>query len=365
MNVMVWPGGQVFLCGGLVGQTALITPETPNANPPMTIAFFSCHPYEQPFLEAANQNDRHQLRFLPQSLTPDTVSLAAGCQAVCVFVNDQLTRPVLQGLAGLGIGLVALRCTGYNQVDILAARELGIRVLRVPAYSPHAVAEHAVALLLSLNRKTYLAYQRTSQHNFTLNGLMGFDLYGKRVGVIGTGKIGAAFARIMLGFGCHVLAHDKVQSAVLQQLGVAFVPLDELLEKSDVVSLHCPLLPETHHLINAPALARMKSGAILINTSRGGLLDTPAVLTALQTGQLGALGVDVYELEDEFFFADWSAQFLPDADLAVLTHLPNVLVTAHQGFFTREAMEQIARTTLNNLTFLEQNQVPHDNSLLV
>lgn len=331
----------------------------------MTIAFFSCQPYEQPFLEAANGNHRHQLLFLPQALTTDTVSLAAGCLAVCVFVNDQLTRPVLQSLFNFGIRFVALRCTGYNQVDIGAARELGIHILRVPAYSPHAVAEHAVALLLSLNRKTHLAYQRTKTNNFTLDGLIGFDLYGKRVGVIGTGKIGAAFARIMLGFGCHVLAYDKVKSVGLQELGVEYVPLDDLLTHADVISLHCPLLPETHHLIDAPALARMKPGAYLINTSRGGLLDTPAVLTALQTGQLGALGIDVYELEDEFFFADWSDKPLPDADLNALTHLSNVLVTAHQGFFTREAMEQIARTTLSNLTFLAQNHLPQDNSLLI
>lgn len=291
------------------------------------------------------------------------VSLAAGCPAVCVFVNDQLTRPVLQGLADLGIRLVALRCTGYNQADVLAALELDIRIVRVPTYSPHAVAEHALALLL--NRKTYLAYQRTKNNNFTLDGLIGFDRYGKRVGVIGTGKTGAAFARVMLGFGCHVLAYDKVKSAVLQALGVEDVSMDELLALSDIVSLRCPLLPQTQHLIDAPALARMKPGAYLINISRGGLLDTPAVLTALQTGQLGALGVDVYELEDDFFFADWSNKPQPDADLNALTHLPNVLVTAHQGFFTREAMAQIARTTLNNLTFLEQNHLPQDNSLLV
>lgn len=319
----------------------------------MTIAFFSCQPYEQPFLEAANSNHRHQLTFLPQSLTPETASLAAGHQAICVFVNDQLSRPALQALAAQGIKLVALRCTGYNQVDITTARELGIRILRVPTYSPHSVAEHAVALLTSLNRKTYLAYQRTKANNFTLGGLMGFDLYGKQVGVIGTGKIGAAFARIMLGFGCHVLAYDKMPATALQQLGVTYCPLDELLEKADVVSLHCPLTPETHHLIDAPALARMKPGAYLINTSRGGLLDTPAVLDALNRGHLGALGVDVYELEDGFFFADWSDRDLPDANLNALTHLPNVLVTAHQGFFTREAMEQIAHTTLNNLTFAE------------
>ena len=331
----------------------------------MTIAFFSCHPYEQPFLDAANGNARHQLRFLPQPLTPETVALATDCTAVCVFVNDALTRPTLQALADHHIRLVALRCTGYNQVDVPTARELGIRILRVPTYSPYAVAEHAVALLLALNRKTHLAYQRTKANNFTLDGLMGFDLYGKRIGVIGTGKIGAAFARIMLGFGCHVLGYDKLQSAVLQELGVEYRPLNEVLAMADVISLHCPLLPETHHLIDAPALARMKPGAYLINTSRGGLLDTPAVLDALQTGQLGALGIDVYELEDEFFFADWSAKPLPDGDLDALTHAPNVLVTAHQGFFTREAMEQIARTTLNNLTFLEQNQLPPDSSVVV
>jgi D-lactate dehydrogenase len=331
----------------------------------MNIAFFSCQAYEQPFLEAANGNDRHQLTFLPQPLTPETVSLAAGCQAVCVFVNDALTRPALQALASHHIRLVALRCTGYNQVDIQTARELGIRILRVPTYSPHAVAEHAVALLLTLNRKTHLAYQRTKVNNFTLDGLMGFDLYGKRIGVIGTGKIGSAFARIMLGFGCHVLAYDKVRSAALQKLGVDYLSLNEVLTLSDVVSLHCPLMPDTHHLIDASALARMKPGAYLVNTSRGGLLDTSAVLNALQTAHLGALGIDVYEQEDEFFFADWSAKPMPDADLNTLTHAPNVLVTAHQGFFTREAMTQIARTTLNNLTFPEQNQLPSDNSLLV
>lgn len=326
----------------------------------MHIAFFSCQPYEQPFLEAANANHRHELTFLSQPLTPETVHLARGQRAICVFVNDQLTRPVLQALAQEGIRLIALRCTGYNQVDVQTARQLGIRILRVPSYSPHSVAEHAVALLLSLNRKTYLAYQRTKDNNFTLDGLIGFDLYGKTVGVIGTGKIGAAFARIMLGFGCHVLAHDKMHSAALQQLCVTYVSMEELLTQADVVSLHCPLMPETHHLIDAAALARMKPGAYLINTSRGGLLDTPAVLAALESGHLGALGIDVYEGEDDFFFADWSDKPLPDADLNTLTHLPNVLVTAHQGFFTREAMEQIAHTTLNNLTYLEQGRLPED-----
>lgn len=326
----------------------------------MTIAFFSCQPYEQPFLEAANGNHRHQLTFLTEALTPETVLLAAGHQAVCVFVNDHLTRPTLQALADQHIRLVALRCTGYNQVDQVAARELGIRILRVPTYSPHSVAEHAVTLLMTLNRKTHLAYERTTQHDFTLDGLMGFDLYGKRVGVIGTGKIGQAFARIMLGFGCRVLAYDKVKSAVLQQLGVDYLPLNELLSEADAISLHCPLIPETHHLIDAAALAQMKPGAYLINTSRGGLLDTPAVLAALASGHLGALGIDVYEQEDEFFFSDWSDKPLPDADLNTLTNSPNVLVTSHQGFLTREAMEQIAQTTLNNLTYLEQERLPAD-----
>jgi D-lactate dehydrogenase len=326
----------------------------------MNIAFFSCQPYEQPFLEAANGNHRHQLTFLPDTLTPETVSQAAGHRAICVFVHDQLNRPVLQALAQLGIRLIALRCTGYNQVDIQTAKELGIRILRVPAYSPHSVAEHAVALLMSLNRKTYLAYQRTKDNNFTLDGLMGFDLYGKRVGVVGTGKIGAAFAHILIGFGCQVVAYDKIESAALKQLGVTYVPLEQLLKEADVVSLHCPLTPETNHLIDAAALAKLKPGAYLINTSRGGLLDTPAVIEALQSGHLGALGIDVYELEDDYFFADWSGKEMPDADLNTLTHLPNVLVTSHQGFFTREAMEQIAHTTLNNLTYLEQERLPDD-----
>ncbi|GAB2515510.1 2-hydroxyacid dehydrogenase [Spirosoma aerophilum] len=326
----------------------------------MKIAFFSCHPYEQSFLESANRNERHQLTFLSDMLTPETAHLAAGHQAICVFVNDQLTKLTLETLAGLGIHLVALRCTGYNQVDVPTARRLGIRVLHVPSYSPHSVAEQALALLMTLNRKTHLAYQRTNQHNFTLDGLMGFDLYGKRVGVIGTGKIGRAFARIMLGLGCQVLACDKVPSPMLTQLGVTYLPLPDLLAESDVVSLHCPLTPETHHLIDAAALACMKPGAYLINTSRGGLLDTPAVLTALRNNRLGALGMDVYELEDTFFHADWSTKALPDADLDALTQLPNVLLTAHQGFFTREAMAQIAHTTLNNLTYLEQQRLPED-----
>ncbi len=326
----------------------------------MKIAFFSCHPYEQSFLEAANANDRHQLTFLTEMLTPETARLAAGHKAICVFVNDQLTRPTLEILAGLGVHLVALRCTGYNRVDVPAARQLGIRILHVPSYSPHSVAEHALTLLMTLNRKTHLAYQRTKENNFTLTGLMGFDLYNKRIGLIGTGKIGRALARILLGFGCHVLAYDRVQSPMLQSLGVLYMSMNELLSASDVVSLHCPLTPETHHLIDAAALAKMKPGSYLINTSRGGLLDTPAVLAALQQGQLGALGLDVYELEDEFFYSDWSAKPLPDADLNALTHLPNVLITAHQGFFTREAMEQIACTTLNNLTYLEQQRLPED-----
>ncbi len=330
------------------------------SQPIMNIVFFSCHQYEVPFLEAANANHRHQLTFLAETLTPETAHLAAGNRAVCVFVNDHLTRPTLQALIKQNIRIVALRCTGVNQVDVSSAKQLGIQILRVPAYSPHAIAEHAVALLMALNRKTYVAYRRTRQNNFTLDGLMGFDLYGKRVGVVGTGKIGSAFTRIMLGFGCHVLAYDNVRSAVLQELGVEYLPFNDLLRESDVVSLHCPLTPETHHLINESALAQMQPGAYLINTSRGGLLDTPAVLTALQTGKLGALGIDVYELEDGFFYADWSAKALPDADLNALTHAPNVLVTAHQGFFTREALEQIAHTTLNNLTYLEQERLPAD-----
>ncbi|GAB4026358.1 2-hydroxyacid dehydrogenase [Spirosoma gilvum] len=320
----------------------------------MKIAFFSYQPYELPFLEAANQSTHHQFTFIRQKLSPETAFLAARHDAICVFVHDQLNAPTLQRLADLGIKLVALRCTGYNQVDIEAARQLGIRVLRVPTYSPHSVAEHTVALLMALNRKTHLAYQRTRKNNFTLDGLLGFDLYGKRVGIVGTGKIGVAFARIMLGFGCHVIAYDQVRSAVLQQLGVEYRPLPELLSASDVVSLHCPLTPETHHLINTDTLSHMKQGAYLLNTSRGGLLDTSAVLTALQAGHLGALGIDVYELEDNFFFADWSEEPLPDAELNTLTHLPNVLVTSHQGFFTAEALSQIAQATINNLTHSEQ-----------
>ncbi|WP_020597673.1 2-hydroxyacid dehydrogenase [Spirosoma panaciterrae] len=325
----------------------------------MKIAFFSYQPFEQPFLESANQATQHQLTFIRQALSPETAILAAGHDAVCVFVHDQLNAPTLHRLADLGIKRVALRCTGYNHVDIDVAQQLGIQVLRVPSYSPHSVAEHAVALLMALNRKIHLAYQRTRKNNFTLDGLLGFDLYGKRIGIIGTGKIGVAFARIMLGFGCHVLAYDKVRSAVLQQLGVEYRTLPELLSASDIVSLHCPLTPETHHLINPDSLGLMKTGAYLLNTSRGGLLDTPAVLNALHSGQLGALGIDVYELEEDFFFADWSEKPLPDSELNTLTHLPNVVVTSHQGFLTAEALAQIAQVTLNNLTHPEQAYLPN------
>ncbi|MBN8824185.1 MULTISPECIES: 2-hydroxyacid dehydrogenase [unclassified Spirosoma] len=320
----------------------------------MKIAFFSYQPFEQPFLESANQATQYQLTFIPQTLSPETAILAAGHDAICVFVHDQLNAPTLQRLADLGIKLVALRCTGYNQVDIETAQQLGIRVLRVPTYSPHSVAEHTVALLMALNRKIHLAYQRTRKNNFTLDGLLGFDLYGKRIGIVGTGKIGVAFARIMLGFGCHVIAYDKIRSAVLQQLGVEYRTLPELLSASDIVSLHCPLTPETHHLINSDSLKLMKTGAYLLNTSRGGLIDTPAVLHALQSGQLGAFGLDVYELEEDYFFADWSEKPLPDSALNTLTHLPNVVVTSHQGFLTEEALSQIAQVTLSNLTHPEQ-----------
>ncbi|WP_128547517.1 2-hydroxyacid dehydrogenase [Larkinella soli] len=318
----------------------------------MKVALFSCRNYDRQFFE--RMNTAHQITYIENPLNPQTVPLAAGSEAVCVFVNDHLDRPTLEALAGLGVRLVALRCAGFNNVDLAAATELNMRVVRVPAYSPHAVAEHAVALLLTLNRKIHRAYNRIRENNFSLEGLLGFDLYGKTIGVIGTGKIGAVFAQIMLGFGCRVIAFDQYENEDLKTAGVGYTDLPTLLRSSDVISLHCPLTPETHHLIDAEALAQTKPGVMLLNTSRGALVDTKAVIRALKTGHLGALALDVYELEENVFFHDLSGQALEDDLLARLMTFPNVLITSHQGFFTHEALEQITRTTLNSITAFER-----------
>ena len=322
----------------------------------MRLTLFSSKPYDRDSFVAANQAHGFELHFLEARLDADTTALASGSAVVCAFVNDDLSAPVLAQLKAGGTRLIALRSAGYNHVDLAAAQALDLPVVRVPAYSPHAVAEHAVALVLALNRRIHRAFNRTREGDFSLHGLTGFDLCGKSVGVIGSGQIGAVFARIMLGFGCGVLLHDPHPDAALEALGARYASVDEVLAASDIVSLHCPLTPSTHHLINRHSLARMKPGAMLINTGRGALVDTPALIDALKCGQLGYLGLDVYEEEAELFFEDRSDQPLQDDVLARLLTFPNVIVTAHQAFLTREALAAIASTTLGNVAAWQAGQ---------
>ncbi|WP_055326388.1 2-hydroxyacid dehydrogenase [Ralstonia solanacearum] len=317
----------------------------------MRILFFSSHRYDEDSFRAAQARGAHgfELVFQRAHLDVHTASLAAGFEVVCPFVNDCLDAGVLAILAAGGTRLIALRSAGFNHVDLAAAQRLGLTVVRVPAYSPHAVAEHAVGMILTLNRRLHRACTRTREGDFSLDGLLGFDLAGKTVGVVGTGQIGQVFARIMAGFGCQLLAFDPFPQPALAALGATYVQLPALLAQSDIVSLHCPLNADTHHLIDASALASMKMGAMLINTSRGGLIDSPALIDALKSGQLGHLGLDVYEEEADLFFEDRSADVLQDDVLARLLTFPNVIVTAHQAFFTREALAGIADTTLANV----------------
>ncbi len=320
----------------------------------MKIAVFSTKPYDQTFLSLANQSFDHELVFLESRLEEQTVQLAQGFSAVCVFVNDMVNRQVLEKLSEQGIRLIALRCAGFNNVDIKAADELGITVVRVPAYSPYAVAEHTVSLMLALNRKIHRAYNRVREGNFSLEGLLGFDLHGKTVGIVGTGKIGTVVAQILTGFGCEVLAYDLSPNPTCEDLGIAYVTLDELLTQSNIVTLHCPLTPETHHLINADSINQMRDGVMLINTSRGAILDTQAVIPALKSGKIGYLGLDVYEEEGDLFFEDLSSQVIQDDVFSRLLTFPNVLITGHQAFFTDNALKNIAETTLDNITAYEK-----------
>lgn len=331
----------------------------------MRVAVFSTKPYDRRFLDAANVSPQHRLTYLDARLTADTAALAHGHDAVCVFVNDQLPAPTLQALSNLGVRLIALRCAGFNNVDLHAAQAAGITVMRVPAYSPHAVAEHTLALMLTLNRRVHRAFNRVREGNFSIDGLLGFDLHGKTAGVIGTGRIGAIVARILQSFGCDVLAYDVMPDASLNDAGVRYVPLDELIRASDIITLHCPLTPQTHHLIDAATLARMKPGTMLVNTSRGGLIDTQAVIHSLKASHLGYVALDVYEEEADVFFEDLSTHFLEDDTLARLLTFPNVLVTSHQAFFTKDAMESIARTTHGNITGFERGQMNAENCVRV
>lgn len=319
----------------------------------MRIAVFSTKKYDRKFLSAANDCHDHSLEFFEARLTKESVPLARGFPAVCIFVNDVMDEAALTDLAQHGLRVVALRCAGFNNVDLVAATKLGIQVVRVPAYSPHAVAEHTIALLLALNRRIHRAFLRVREGNFSLDGLMGFDLHGKTAGIIGTGRIGILVAQILKGFGCKVLTFDVQQSSEVERIGAQSVPLDELISQSDLISLHCPLTPETHHLIDSESIDQMKPGVVLLNTSRGGIVDTDAVIAGLKSGHVGGLAIDVYEEEADLFFEDLSSQVIHDDVFARLLTFPNVLVTGHQAFFTKEAMHQIAATTLSNIAEIE------------
>lgn len=322
----------------------------------MQVDVFSAKPYDDVFLRAAGPD--LVWRFHDCRLSLDTARLAVGADAVCAFVNDDLGAGVLGQLASLGVRLIALRSAGFNHVDLAAARGLGLAVGRVPAYSPHAVAEHTLALILTLNRKTHRAFNRVREGNFALDGLMGFDLHGKVAGIVGTGLIGTVLARILRGFGCEVLAFDPAPSAECVALGVRYVALADLWARCDIITLQCPLTPATHHLVDDAAIDAMKRGVMLVNTSRGAVVNTKAVIRGLKSGKIGALGLDVYEEEGDLFFEDLSHSFIADDVFARLLTFPNVLITGHQGFFTQEALSAIARITVDNIASFARDGVP-------
>jgi D-lactate dehydrogenase len=319
----------------------------------MKVACFSTKSYDKDGFDRLLPEYGHEFTYLELKLDEKTVSLAEGFDAICSFVNDHLDETVLNKLAQMKIKNIVLRCAGYNQVDLKKAAELGIRICRVPAYSPEAVAEHAVALLLTLSRKTHKAYNRVRENNFSLEGLTGFNINGKTVGVIGTGAIGTAFCRIMKGFGCKILAFDLFENKDLKNAGVTYVSLDDLLKQSAIISLHCPLTPETQHLINGKRISLMPEGVVLINTSRGALIET----RALKKRKIGYLGIDVYEQEEHLFFRNLSEEILMDEDIARLMTFPNVLITGHQAFLTKEALAQISKVTLENLNELGKGEI--------
>ncbi len=323
----------------------------------MNITFFSTQAYDKRSFEEHNKGYAFNIKFLDVQLNEQTATLATGADAVCAFVNDRINGAIIRQLTEAGVKVIALRCAGFNNVDLMAAKEYNLKVVRVPAYSPHAVAEHAVAMIMTLNRKTHKAYNRIREQNFSLNGLLGFDLYQKTVGVIGTGNIGQVFCKIMKGFGCDVVAFDINPDESLISMGIRYADLKEVFAKSDIISLHCPLNEHTRYIINRDAIESMERNVMLINTSRGGLIDTKAVVDGLKSGKIGSLGIDVYEQEENLFFRDLSDTIIEDDVIARLSSFPNVLITAHQGFFTHEALAQIAETTLSNLKAFHQNEL--------
>lgn len=322
----------------------------------MKIALFSAKAYDRDYFEQANQSFNYSIDYFDVRLDAKTARLAHGYPVVCAFVNDDLSRPVLTDLVNNGTRLLAMRCAGYNNVDLVAAKELGLTVVRVPAYSPEAVAEHSVGLMMTLNRRIHKAYQRTRDANFALDGLVGFNMFGKTAGIIGTGKIGIATLRILKGFGMRLLVNDPCQNQAAIELGAEYVDLDTLFRESDVISLHCPLFQENYHLLNAQTFAKMKKGVMIINTSRGALLNSQDAIEALKQGKIGALGLDVYEEESELFFEDKSNEVITDDTFRRLSACHNVLFTGHQAFLTREALLSIAGTTLNNTKVFAANE---------
>lgn len=319
----------------------------------MKTAFFGAKPYERKSFDEVNLRYRKQLVYFDSHLNSMTTNLACDSQAVCVFVNDTLDSKVLEKLSAGGTRFIALRSAGFNHVDLRTALDLGMKVARVPAYSPYAVAEHAMALILDLNRKIHRAYARVREGNFSLDGLLGFDLQGKKVGVIGTGKIGLSIIRILKGFDCEVLAYNRSVNPECVSLGARYVSLEEMLKESDIITLHCPLTPETHHIISEEAIAQMKDGVMLINTGRGALLDTVAIIQGLKTGKIGHLGLDVYDEETSLFFEDLSNTIIQDDVYSRLMTFPNVVLTGHQAFLTKEALGSIAEVTLKNIDDFE------------
>lgn len=330
----------------------------------MKIAIYSTKNYDRKYFELVNMKYGFELEFFDFSLNELTAKMAEYANVVCIFVNDDGSRKVLEKLAELGVKTIALRCAGFNNIDLEAAKELGLNVVRVPAYSPEAVAEHTVGLMLTLNRHIHRAYQRTREANFSLEGLIGFNMYGRTVGVIGTGKIGIAVMRILKGFGMNILAFDPFKNPLVDELGTKYVELDELYAKSQVITLHCPATPENYHLLDAKAFSKMRDGVMIINTSRGSLIDSPAAIEALKQRRIGALGMDVYENERELFFEDKSNEVILDDVFRRLSSCHNVLLTGHQAFLTEEALMSIADVTLDNIYQLSKTS-SCNNSVLV
>ncbi|SMF01604.1 D-lactate dehydrogenase [Alteromonadaceae bacterium Bs31] len=323
----------------------------------LRIAVFSSKPYDEDHLTEANKTRQYDLTFFEPQLTTQTAALTQGFDVVCCFVNDVIDTQVAETLKSNGVKFIAMRCAGFNNVDLEACAKNELPVARVPEYSPNAVAEHAAALILDLNRNIHRAFSRIRENDYSLSGLMGFDLFGKTVSVVGGGRIGQSLIRIMKGFGCRVLCYDPMPSEELKETGVELVALEQVWSDSDIISLHCPLLRSTYHIINSNSLSQMKKGVMLINTSRGGLIDTPAIITALKTGKVGYLGLDVYEEEAELFFEDYSDEVLLDDVFARLTTFKNVVITGHQAFFTHEALQAIAQVTFDNIQFFENGEL--------